>query len=251
MSDRPPVTVHLLPSLIPPGALTGGVAVVLDVLRATSAMIAALAAGCERIVPCLEVEEALRVANEIGRDRAVLGGERQGLPIPGFDFGNSPSSYNPESCGGKVVVITTTNGTKAILASETAETVRIASFANLSATVASVVNDPRPLHVVCAGTDGLVSFEDSLMAGAIVAGVKSARVPANDSALIALWAWLDARTRLDDEGGSLAELLGQGRGGRRVREIGLAADLLDVAKIDRFPLVAELDRGRGGIVRAG
>src|SRR5580698_2421565 len=134
MSHRPPIYVHLLPDLIPDGALKGGLAVVIDVLRATTTMIHALAAGCDAIMPCGEIEEARRIARSLPEGSALLAGERQGLPIEGFDLGNSPGDCTPENCSGKTLVMTTTNGTRAILASLEAERVYIASFGNLRAT---------------------------------------------------------------------------------------------------------------------
>lgn len=82
--------VHLLPTLIAPGTLRGGVAVVVDVLRATTVMVQALAAGCEAIIPCREIDEAREVAAGLAPGAALLAGERHGLPIPGFHLGNSP-----------------------------------------------------------------------------------------------------------------------------------------------------------------
>ena len=97
-TDRARVFVHLLPSLIPPGSLRGGVAVVVDVLRATTVMVYALAAGCEAVIPCGEIDEAKATAASLPPGSALLAGERQGLPIPGFDLGNSPGEFTPEVC---------------------------------------------------------------------------------------------------------------------------------------------------------
>ncbi len=169
--DRPKVFVHLLPSLIPPGILRGGVAVVVDVLRATTVMVYALAAGCEAIIPCEEIDEAKAVAASLPTGTALLAGERGGLPIPGFDLGNSPGEFTPEVCQGKTLVMTTTNGTRAILACLDADRVYIASFANLRATSDEIVvqflkkDHGHPVHIVCSGTEGLISLEDSLLAG--------------------------------------------------------------------------------------
>src|SRR3954464_7993134 len=103
-SDRPAVFVHLLPGLIPPGALKGGVAVVVDVLRATTVMVHALAAGCECVIPCLEIAEAQRAGGALRSGTALLAGEREGMPIEGFDLGNSPAAFTPEVCRGKTLV---------------------------------------------------------------------------------------------------------------------------------------------------
>ena len=93
-------------------------AVVVDVLRATTMMVHALAAGCEAVIPCGEIDEARQVAASLPPGTALLAGEREGLPIDGFDLGNSPRSCTPEVCRGKTLVMTTTNGTRAILASQ-------------------------------------------------------------------------------------------------------------------------------------
>src|SRR6516225_8202045 len=85
--------VHLLPRLIPHGILRGGVAVVVDVLRATTVMVHALAAGCAAVIPCGEIDEAVEIAANLPEGTALLAGERQGLPIPGFDLGNSPDDF--------------------------------------------------------------------------------------------------------------------------------------------------------------
>ena len=244
-----PASVHLLPSLIPPGALAGGVAIVVDVLRATTAMAHALASGIEAILPCVEVDEARRAAAGLPSGTALLGGERQGLPIEGFDLGNSPGSYTPEVCRGKTLVMTTTNGTRAIQASLEADRVLIAAFVNLRATVAALSAESRPIHVVCAGTDGLISLEDSLLAGALLEGILAGGAPANDAGLLALAAWRHGAGRMAAESLSLSQILSEGRGGRRVREIGLAPDLEDASRTDRFDLTAELRRDPLRILR--
>ena len=176
-TDQARVFVHLLPSLIPPGSLRGGVAVVVDVLRATTVMVHALAAGCEAVIPCGEIDEAKAIAASLPPGTALLAGERQGLPIPGFDLGNSPGDFTPEVCRGKTLVMTTTNGTRAILASLEAERVYIASFGNLRATSDEISvqflkkDHGHSVHIICAGTEGFISLEDTLLAGALTAWI--------------------------------------------------------------------------------
>src|SRR5436309_2662913 len=115
MADERPVRVHLVPSLAAPVALVGGVAVVIDVLRATTTIVHALAAGCAAVVPCAEVDEAKKTAAALRPGKVVLGGERGGKLIRGFDLGNSPREYTAKACKKATVVFTTTNGTRAIL----------------------------------------------------------------------------------------------------------------------------------------
>ena len=249
MRDRPQVFVHLLPSLLPPGALRGGVAVVVDVLRATTAMIHALNSGVEAIIPCLEVEESREVAASLPTGTAILGGERQGLPIDGFDLGNSPSSYTSEVCRGKTLVMTTTNGTRAILASCEADRVLIGAFPNASETVEAARVDRRPIHIVCAGTDGQVSIEDAALAGFLVHQLDTWYETGNDEAEIVHRLWMFSEDRLRERLPPEDDILIAGRGGRRVTEIGLAADIKDSAAINRFDFAAELRREPLRIVR--
>ena len=253
-ADRPKVFVHLLPSLIPPGSLRGGVAVVVDVLRATTVMVHALANGCEAVIPCAEVEEAQLVAAGLPSGTALLGGERGGLPIPGFDLGNSPGDYSFEVCKGKTLVMTTTNGTRAILASQDAERVYIASFANWKATVEELAvqlfkkDHGHPIHIVCSGTEGFISLEDSLLAGALTMLLADAMVPdypegerfGNDEALIVLSQWLEVEMFLEQR--PFWKLLQLGRGGRNVTRLGLEEDIKFAARVNRLPIIAELAR---------
>jgi 2-phosphosulfolactate phosphatase len=251
VSDRPRVFVHLLPSLIPPGSLRGGVAVVVDVLRATTVMVHALAAGCEAIIPCAEVEEARAITAE-SSDWMLLAGERGGLPIPGFDLGNSPGDFTPEVCKGKTLVMTTTNGTRAIFACLEADRVYIASFANLRAVSEELAvqflkkHHGQPVHIVCSGTEGFISLEDSLLAGAIVRNLTelTAQDPdstcwiGNDEALIVVSQWLGVARSFHER--PLDVLLKLGRGGQNIQRIGLEVDIATAAELDRFELVAEL-----------
>jgi 2-phosphosulfolactate phosphatase len=250
--------------LIPPGALRGGVACVIDVLRATSVMVHALAAGCKQILPCGEIDEAMKWKASLPSGSAILGGERGGLPIWGFDLGNSPADYMAPVCAGRTIVMTTTNGTRAILSSTDAEKVLVAAFFNLQATADELAleflkSHGRPIHLVCAGTEGFISLEDTLLAGALTAKLKTSSSPirlGNDEAQIALGLWLNAeagffRAKSESEPGAiaagwmnepLARFLAQGRGGQNVMRIGLGLDIDSVAEVDRFPLVARLQR---------
>ena len=105
MAEGRDVLVHLLPELVPDGKLAGGVAVVIDVLRASTTIVHALAAGCTDVRVCLEVEEARALAGSMRAGRVLLGGERGGLMLPGFDIGNSPKEYTPQACKDTTLVL--------------------------------------------------------------------------------------------------------------------------------------------------
>ena len=215
--------------------------VVIDVLRATTTIIHALAAGAKEVVPLLEVEEAQELARKLAPS-AVLGGERGGKRIAGFDLGNSPLEYTPVIVGGKTLVFTTTNGTRAMLRCRQARRILIAGFVNFSA-VCRELAEEDVIEIVCAGTDGHVTREDTLLAGAIVEDSRSLRsggLFCNDQAEIAADAWRTAVGTLSGRN-PLAAALRESRGGRNLIEIGQENDIDIAAQIDRFDIVPELD----------
>src|SRR5262249_7524926 len=127
----------------------------------------ALAAGATSVVPCGEVDEARRLAAQARAQTVLLGGERGGLRIPGFDLGNSPGEYTREVAAGKTLVFTTTTGTLALIRAKEASRVLIGALVNLGAVVELLAEEAGPVHLVCAGTEGRVTLEDVLCAGAI------------------------------------------------------------------------------------
>lgn len=236
MPDDRDVQVHLMPELVAADRLAGGVAVVIDVLRATTTMIYALAAGCACIRPCLEVDEARALAGQMRAGRALLGGERGGVKLPDFDMGNSPREFTPQLCKGTTLVMTTTNGTRALLRAAAAERVLIAGFVNYSALCEQLRHDSRPLHIICAGNNGAVALEDTLLAGAIVDFLcDTCEMTLNDSARLA---W----DSFEHHGQVLPGALEISSGGLDLKRLGFEEDLKAAAKVDLFAIVPELRR---------
>jgi 2-phosphosulfolactate phosphatase len=230
------VWVHLLPALVPPGRLAGGIAVVIDVLRATTTIVHALAAGCAGVRPCAEIEEAQNLAGTMRAGRVLLAGERGGQPPPGFDLGNSPCQFVPRTCRGCTVVLTTTNGTRALLRAAEAERTLVAAFVNYSAVCEQLRHDGRPVHVLCAGTDSEVALEDTLLAGALVDFLaQTCEVQLNDAARLA-WDCFENQGRI------LQGALEVSRGGAILRRLGYDEDIRAACQVDRFHLVPELKR---------
>ena len=228
--------VHLLPALFEPSDLNGGIAVVIDVLRATTTLAHAFANGARRVVPCETIEQAREVRNLEG-DHILLGGERKGELIPGFDLDNSPTAWSQDVVADRDIAFTTTNGTRALLRSIEADRIVTAAFANLSATIRLLLSDDRPINIVCAGTDGHIAAEDSLLAGAIVGKLQDAddEFELNDSARLVLGLW---ESNAATETQRLAAIQ-SGRGGTNVTRIGMTADIETAAEIDRVDLVPE------------
>ncbi len=140
--------------------------VVIDVLRATTVMITALKNGAKNVIPVLTPEEAFKKKEELGANNVVLGGERKALPIEGFDYGNSPISYTPEVIKNKTLIITTTNGTRAIVNSQSANKLYVGAFINDMAVV-NLLENETDIVLVASGSHDFFTLEDSLCAGKI------------------------------------------------------------------------------------
>lgn len=251
--------VHFLPELTTPQELAGEMVVVLDVLRASTSICCALAAGARAVTPCGQVDEARQLAARFSSGEALLGGERGGVAIDGFDLGNSPSEYTPERVNGRTIVFTTTNGTRALGVCEQAGEVLIGAAVNLEAVCRLLIERHRnesleTAHILCAGTGGTITREDTLVAGAI--GYRLSRIldPSpreDDSAQIARAAWravyAAAIARGVDLSDHLAEELRDTQGGRNLMIVGHGADIAEAARIDRFDFVPRYDAATGRI----
>src|SRR5205085_1301794 len=124
---------YFTPLGLTPAAITGKPVIVLDILRATTTIVAALANGAKAVVPTASSEEALKVAPNFDRKERLLAGERRCVRIPGFDLGNSPLEMTTEVVGGKTIILSTTNGTPALAAAETGRPVIVGAVTNFSA----------------------------------------------------------------------------------------------------------------------
>jgi 2-phosphosulfolactate phosphatase len=247
---QPLLAAHFLPDFVTPEELAGATVVVIDVLRASTTISQALAAGARAVIPTLEVDEARRIAAGFPSGAAVLGGEREGLRIEGFDLGNSPAEYRPETVGGRSVVFTTTNGTRAMQRCRTAARVLIGAFVNLSAVCEAIKttepNRSQAVHLLCAGTRGRITREDVLFAGTAIDRLLCDgavdEMAQNDQARIARAAWREAA------GGesplsvaTLAAELRDTQGGRNLKAIHLERDIDAAAQIDSLRVVPELN----------
>lgn len=245
-----PTYVHLAwsPPLLE--QLHGHIVVVIDVLRATSTIAYALAAGAASVVPCMEPEDArLALHSHPSSPAPLLGGERGGLPISGFDLGNSPGEYTPERVRGRTVIFSTTNGTRALLraADAGANRILVGALANLSAIAAHLAGETRPVHLLCAGIHDRVCLDDTLAAGALLdALLQNGRELAGDSddqPLIAL----DLFRHVGADAPRLARDLRRSQGGRNLAAIGLAADIDFCARFDAAPVIPAFNADRGTI----
>ncbi len=240
-------------SALSPGRLSGTTCVVFDVLRATSTMLEALSQGALGIRPAGSIEDALELKRL--HPQSLLAGEREGLRIRAaqangtdFDLGNSPREFTAKAVKGREVIMTTTNGTRALKACHGAREVLIASFANIGAVARHLLREgPRNLFLVCGGTLENASFEDALGAGALADriwthyGELSVGNP-DDSATMAASLFRHHRA-------GLVESAALSRNGRRLlSQPDLAADVPLCLALDRLDLVARMEAD--GVIRA-
>ena len=159
------VEVCFMPGQYPLYAQDMGIVVVIDVLRATSAMVAAFENGVDRIIPVSTIEEARQY---IGREGFIAAAERNGEVVDGFAYGNSPLAYVGQDLRGQTIVMTTTNGTKAINLAKDARTLVIGSFRNLTALSDWLVKQDDNILLLCSGWKDKFNLEDSVFAGAVM-----------------------------------------------------------------------------------
>ena len=235
------LSVHFLPALTSQEELAGGAVVVIDVLRASTTICFALAAGAREIVPCLDIAQAREAAAKAGHS-AVLGGERGGKKIDGFDVGNSPREYVEEVVQNKTVVYTTTNGTRALQTCIGAEKIFVGAFVNIG-NVIDAVGQHDDIHLLCAGTDGAITREDVLAAGAMaeIVMLRHLSLTFNDQAQIAVDAW-QAVTQGVHDAATVARCLKASAGGRNLQAINADGDIRLAAAINMVPVVPQLHR---------
>ncbi|MBI4678095.1 MAG: TIGR03435 family protein [Elusimicrobia bacterium] len=233
---------------LPHEDLSRSVCVILDILRATSSMVTALAHGAAKIVPADSVEHAQQMAASL--PGCLLAGERNRVRIPGFHLANSPPDFASPAVHRRTIIMATTNGTRAIHACRKAKAVYIASFLNISATARAVaVNLRQPgtgLSIVCAGTEAFFAWEDCLAAGCLVELVRKSLPSAevSDAAMA-----VSAAYHLNRRG--LTRSLKAGSNGRTLLKLGLGPDIDWCGRVDAFGVVGRLRvrQGLAAVVR--
>ena len=215
---------------------------VVDVLRTTTVICAALSRGARAVVPVGSVDEALRLAQTLGPDAALLAGERNGEPIEGFQLGNSPIECSEPRVSGKTLVMTTTNGTTALLATQGAAEIYVAAAVNLAVAAArarAILESRGDLVILCAGRDSRFGLDDAYTAGrlAVMAlGSSRRRKGLNDAAQVAVD--LAGRYR------SWERPLRLSAAGRQLTRLGRGADLAEAAREDAYPVLPMLRERR-------
>ncbi|HLU26453.1 MAG TPA: 2-phosphosulfolactate phosphatase [Longimicrobiales bacterium] len=227
--------VYFTPAELGASDLEGRTAVVIDVLRATSTIIEALANGARAVCPAGTTDEAVVLAQKLGREHVLLCGERKSLKIPGFDLGNSPLEFTAEQVAGKTLVMSTTNGTPALLAASGARRVLVAGYLNLSAVARELAEEGEAVSIVCAGRERRFALEDAVCAGHLALALREQLgrgLVLNDAGAVAV-----AMAR--GFGRSPLEAMRRTAAARQLVEAGLGADVEFCAAVDRVAIVPE------------
>lgn len=223
------IDVCMTPELMHLYDVKNRVVVVVDVLRATSCMVSALANGVKSIIPVSKLEEC-----EALRKKGCVGAaERDGKMAEGFDLGNSPFAYMDGAYAGKIIAMTTTNGTQAISRSKEAAEVVIGAFLNKTVLLNYLCNQPNDVLVLCAGWKGKVNLEDTLFAGALVEGLKDSFYIENDSALAAQTLYNVAKK-------NMMKFLGISSHAKRLRNLHIEDDIKFCLTSDVYSLIPVL-----------
>lgn len=231
------------PHELTPGDVTDRTVLVVDVLRATSTICAALHHGARAVVPVADTEEATRLEAALGTGDVVLTGERNSVRIPGFQLGNSPREMTPDVVQGKTLVMTTTNGTLALLATAGARDVLVAAAVNLTAAgeyARQALEQHGDLLILCAGRDHGFGLDDAYIAGCLAVralGGRRRRKGLNDAALVSVDLVIRYRNRTE-------RLLALSRAGRELTARGFRDDVAAASVVDAHPVLPFLHEKR-------
>lgn len=226
------IEVCYTPELIHQFDLKGKRVVIIDVLRATSCMVAGIGSGVASIRPVASVEEC----RALGKQGYAMAGERNGQKVEGFDLGNSPLEYQEAKWQGKHIATTTTNGTRAIACAADAQEIVIASFLNLRAVVDYLSLQKQDVVLFCAGWKGKYNIEDSLCAGAIAHGLSQQMTHTTDATQAAIHLYLNCENQL-------SAVIAQSDHAQRLSGFGIADDVAYCAERNVFDVVPLLQKG--------
>ncbi len=221
--------------------IAGRLVTIIDVWRASTSIITALANGCAGIIPVAEVQQARELAKKFPTDSILLGGERNELPIPRFDLSNSPLDYTADRVKNKRIIFTSSNGAKLFSDARSAEKTVVGGFLNVTILSDLILRNNLNVSILCAGKNGQFGLEDAVCGGMIIDKIiKNApgrfEIELNDGALA-------ARILYNFYANNLTELIYQSKHGKRLIEIGQEQDLLISISIDSREIIPILKNG--------
>ena len=227
--------VFFTPTQVKPGDTTGRLVIIVDVLRASTTVATALGNGARTVLPLEGADEVIVRSNEFARSQIILAGEQKMQPIAGFDLGNSPQDFTKAAVEGKTILITTTNGTRALLGVQGARDIVIASYVNFTAVLTMMkvaASSNTDIAIICAGEEGSFTLEDAACAGRYVRAIpkRADSVQVNDAA--------SASVLIEKKyGDNIAKVFKESNHGKELEEAGFGDDLAAAAEVDSYPVV--------------
>lgn len=225
------IEVFFSPAGVDELSMRGRNVIIIDVLRATTTICTALRNGAREVIPTPDIENATKISSNLSSDSRLLGGERQGKKIDGFDLGNSPAEYTPEIVKNKSIIFTTTNGAGAIYKCRYASTALVASFVNVTEIVNTIAGIGGTWTILCSGRQGAFSIEDATCAGMIISKVEAVtQVDTEDAGLTTLILYKNAKR-------SILGMMKKSMHGQYLASIGFEDDLKLCSDVDSVPVV--------------
>src|SRR5947207_4909551 len=227
--------VFFTPGQAKPADTASRLVVIVDVLRASTTVAAALGNGAKTVIPLEGADEVIFRSKEFHRSQILLAGEQKMHPITGFDLGNSPQAFTAKTVEGKTILITTTNGTRALLGVQGARDIVIASFVNFTAVLTMMkvaASSNTDIAIICAGEEGGFTLEDAACAGRYVRALpkRSDSVQVNDAA--------SASVMIEKKyGDNIAKVFKESTHGQALEAAGFGDDLTAAAEVDSYPVV--------------
>lgn len=234
------IDVCLSPHEVSEEKLKDHIAVVVDVLRASTTICAALAAGAKEVIPAESIAEAIRLASNLTRDTILLCGEREGKMIQGFDLANSPLEYKPKVVKGKTLIFGSTNGSPTVVKTRMAQITYLAGFVNLSAVANALANAQQPITIICSGKLGQFALEDAVCAGSIIGALQSRNggsLELTDGAAAALLLYQHYQD-------AIPKMVKESSHGKYLASIGMQQDLPFCAELNRLPILPIYHEGK-------
>jgi 2-phosphosulfolactate phosphatase len=227
--------VFFTPSHAKPADTAGRLVAIVDVLRASTTVATALGNGAKTVIPVEGADEVILRSKEFARSELRLAGEQKMLSIAGFDLGNSPQSFTAEVVRGKTILLTTTNGTRALLGVQGARDIVVASYVNFTAVLTLMkvaASSNTDIAIICAGEEGSFTLEDAACAGRYVRAIpkRADSVVVNDAA--------SASVLIERKyGDNIAKVFKESVHGKALEAAGFGDDLAAAAQVDAYPVV--------------
>jgi len=234
------IKLYFTPAGINDDQITGRTAIVIDILRATTTAAVALFNGAREIIPTAALGDATSLKQKLDHSSVLLGGEREGQKVEGFDLGNSPFEYSSKVVENKSIILASTNGSAALLCGSEAENCLSCAFINVTAVLEQVLTFKKDAAIICAGNKGGFSLEDALCGGMLVRRLldndKNVELD-NDATAVALKLY-------DQNKDNIREAISESDHGKFLNSLGFEQDISFCAKEDHLSVTPVWKSGR-------